>query len=161
MSYPTLQGAKVVSPRRRVPGVRTRVRMRVCVTMAQQGDGDGRNGPPAIVAAAASSPVDELRRFYAAMACGVSVLDASGTILYANEAAERILGLTRDQLSGRTALDPRWAALREDGSPSPGGDHPSMIALRTGQAVCNAVSGVHLPSGERRWMQVDAVPICD
>ena len=95
------------------------------------------------------------------MASGVSVLDPSGTILYANEAAERILGLTFDQLSGRTALDPRWGALREDGSPSPGGDHPSMIALRTGRAVYNAVRGVQLPSGERRWMQVDAVPICD
>jgi len=89
--------------------------MQVCDTMAQQVDGDGRNGPPAIVAAA-PFPVDEFRRFYAAMACGVSVLDASGTILYASEAAERILDLTLDQLSGRTALDPRWDALHEDGS---------------------------------------------
>ena len=83
MYYPTLQGAMVLSLRQCVPGVRTRVRMQVCDTMAQQVDGDGRNGPPAIVAAA-PFPVDEFRRFYAAMACGVSVLDASGTILYAS-----------------------------------------------------------------------------
>ena len=38
-------------------------------------------------------------------------------------------------LQGRTALDPWWRALHEDGSDCPGDEHPSMIALRTGVPV--------------------------
>jgi PAS domain-containing protein len=50
------------------------------------------------------------------MSEGVVVLLARGRIVSCNTAAERILGLTRDQMAGRTALDPRWRPIHEDGS---------------------------------------------
>ncbi len=46
---------------------------------------------------------------------GVVIQAAGGGILSCNQAAERILGLSRAQLEGRTSLDPRWRALRADG----------------------------------------------
>ena len=119
-----------------------------------------RTRQPAAACAPANPPLwEQLPSLYEAMACGVTVLDAFGTIIYANEAAERILGLTYDQLAGRTALDQRWGAIREDGTDCPGPEHPSMLALRTRQPVRSAILGVNLPNGERRWMQVDAVPL--
>jgi PAS domain S-box-containing protein len=48
--------------------------------------------------------------------------NAAGRIIACNDSAERILGLTRDQLMGLTSLDARWQAVHEDGSPTTG--HP-------------------------------------
>ena len=96
---------------------------------------------------------------YAAVTSGILVQDARGVIVYANEAAQQILGLNLDQLKGRTSLDPRWQAMREDGSPLQGSDHPAMIALRTEQPQRHAIMSIALPSGERRWLEVDALPV--
>ena len=52
----------------------------------------------------------------AALSEGVVLHLASGEIAACNPAAERILGLTQDQMMGRTSIDPRWRAVHEDGS---------------------------------------------
>ena len=104
------------------------------------------------------APGEDLRAIYTAMACGVVVYDAADTIIYANTAAQLIMGLTGTQLQGRTSLDARWQAVHEDGSDCPGMEHPARVALRTGQAQHGTIIGVLQPSGARRWLQVDAVP---
>lgn len=95
----------------------------------------------------------------AAMVEGVVVQDRDGRILASNAAAERILGLTTDQMQGRTSVDPRWRAIREDGSPFPGQEHPAMVTLRTGQACSRVVMGVHKPDGELTWISINSQPI--
>ncbi len=90
---------------------------------------------------------------------GVVYQDAAGVIIRANPAAERILGLTREQIMGRSSLDPRWKCIREDGSDISGDEHPSMIALRTGRPVIKNVMGMYLPdTDELRWIIVSSVP---
>lgn len=96
---------------------------------------------------------------YAAVTSGIVIQDAQGAIVYANDAAQQILELSLDQLMGRFSLDPRWQVTREDGSPLRGSDHPAMIALRTGMPQRFVVMGIVLPNGERRWLQVDALPV--
>lgn len=96
-----------------------------------------------------------------AMTEGVAVQDAEGRMIDANEAACRILGLTRDQLLGRTSIDPRWEAVREDGTAYPGEVHPAMIALRTGEAVKDRLMGVSAPGFGQRWISITSVPIAD
>jgi PAS domain S-box-containing protein len=99
------------------------------------------------------------RTLFESMAQGVVYQAADGRITGANPAAERILGLTLDQMQGRTSIDPRWRATREDGSNLPGEEHPAMVALRTGQEVRQAVMGVHNPrDGCQHWILVNAVP---
>ena len=95
----------------------------------------------------------------AALSEGVVMHAASGAIVACNPAAERILGLTRDQMTGRTSIDPRWRAVHEDGSPYPGETHPAMLTLRTGEPVRSAVMGVHWPDGSLRWISINAEPI--
>lgn len=90
---------------------------------------------------------------------GVVVQRADGSIVFANSAAERILGLSLDQLAGRTSLDPDWRAEREDGSPFPGNEHPAMVALATGASVRNVFMSVHKPDGTRALIQVNAEPV--
>ena len=99
------------------------------------------------------------RNLFECMMQGVVYQEASGTIIAANPAAERILGLTVDQMMGRTSVDPRWKSVREDGSDFPGHEHPSMQALQSGQPVVDAIMGVYHPEDpERHWIKIDAIP---
>lgn len=91
-----------------------------------------------------------------AMAEGVTFQDAESRILLCNESAERILGLSFDQMSGRTSLDPRWAAIHEDGSSFPGETHPSMVTLRTGKPQSNVIMGVHKTEGSPTWISINS-----
>ncbi len=100
-----------------------------------------------------------LRSVLTTIAEGVVVQAADGTITDCNPAAERILGLSRDQMMGRTSVDPRWRAVREDGSPFPGETHPAMEALRTGRPQHDVVMGLHLPDGTERWISINATPL--
>jgi diguanylate cyclase (GGDEF)-like protein/PAS domain S-box-containing protein len=90
---------------------------------------------------------------------GIVYQDPNGHITSANEAAQRILGLTLDQLQGRTSIDERWRAVRADGSDLPGHDHPAMLALRTGAPVRDAVMGVVTGSERCAWLRVSAIPV--
>ena len=94
-----------------------------------------------------------------ALSEGVVMQRASGEIVSCNPAAERILGLTRDQMMGRTSADPGWRTIHEDGSPFPGEDHPSMVTLRTGAALRGVVMGVPVPDGRVRWISVNSIPL--
>ncbi|MBI2684451.1 MAG: PAS domain S-box protein, partial [Actinobacteria bacterium] len=92
------------------------------------------------------------------MAEGVVVQDRDGAIRSCNPGAERILGLTADQMTGRTSLDPRWRAVREDGSDFPGPEHPAMVTLATGQGLRDVIMGVHVPDGALRWISISTEP---
>jgi PAS domain S-box-containing protein len=99
------------------------------------------------------------RNLFECMGQGVVYQDADGQIIMANPAAERILGLTVDQMRGRQSIDPRWRAMRADGSDFPGEEHPSMVALRTGEKQLNVIMGVYHPGEDsHHWIKVDAIP---
>ena len=93
------------------------------------------------------------------MTQGVIYHDSEGNITLANRAAEQILGMSLDELQGLTSRDPRWQAIREDGSAFPGDQHPSMVAMRTGQVVSDVLMGFYHPlKAEQRWIRTAAVP---
>lgn len=99
------------------------------------------------------------RKLFETMAQGVTYQNSKGEIIEANEAALRILGLTFDQLQGKTSFDPGWKTIHEDGTDFPGETHASMVALKTGKEVNNVVMGVFNPvNQEYRWLKIDSVP---
>jgi diguanylate cyclase (GGDEF)-like protein/PAS domain S-box-containing protein len=109
--------------------------------------------------AALAQSQEEYRLLFTHIMHGVVFQDAEGRIIGANPKAEELLGLSFDQMQGRTSIDPRWKAIHEDGSDFPGETHPAMQALRTGRAVCDVVMGVFNPAEEKtRWLLVSAVP---
>jgi PAS domain S-box-containing protein len=102
------------------------------------------------------------RTLFETMTQGVVYQDARGRITAANPAALRVLGLTLEQLQGRTSMDPEWRAMRPDGSPFPGEEHPAMVALRTGKEVRDVVMAVYNPAlADYTWISIDAVPQFD
>ena len=81
------------------------------------------------------------RTLFETMVFGVVYQDINGQIISANRAAEEILGLSIDQMQGRTSTDPRWKSIHEDGSEFLGETHPAMVALKTGKIIKNVIMG--------------------
>ncbi len=95
----------------------------------------------------------------AAMAEGVTLQDTEGVICASNSSAERILGLSADQMMGRSSLDPRWHTIYEDGSLFPGDQHPAMVTLRTGEPCRNVTMGVAKPDDRLTWISINTQPL--
>ncbi|HPI76110.1 MAG TPA: PAS domain S-box protein, partial [bacterium] len=99
------------------------------------------------------------RRLFETMSQGIVYQAADGAIISANPAAERILGLTSDQMKGRTSMDPRWKMIEPDGEPVPGAEHPAMEALRTGKKIGPVIRGIFHPEmNEYVWLSITATP---
>ncbi len=102
--------------------------------------------PPLTVA---SVPVESI-------AAGVVVQDRRGRIVGFNQAALEMLGLTESELTGLTSLDPRWRAVRADGTPFEGQFHPAQVTLRTGEELDGIIMGVRKADGTLVWMSVSS-----
>ncbi len=102
---------------------------------------------------------ERYRSIIAVMQDGILILDANGSIRACNRSAERILGLSAEQIMGRTALDPRWRAIHEDGSPFPGETFPVTVTLRTGQPSSDVVMGMYKPDGALTWITINSEPL--
>lgn len=99
------------------------------------------------------------RHLYESIPNGVIHQAADGSIVSANPAAERILGVSLAQMQGVTSMDPRWSMEDDQGNPVDGADHPAMIALRTGQPVGPVIRSVsNLETDRRIWLRVTAIP---
>ena len=93
------------------------------------------------------------------MQVGVLLQTSEAQIVLSNPKALELLGLTNDQLLGKTSFDPDWNVIHEDGSPFPGNTHPVPQAIETHKPVHNVVMGVYRPLlGDRVWLLVDAEP---
>lgn len=104
---------------------------------------------------------ERYRSVIAAMQDGIVIVDADGSIRACNGSAEQILGLSADQIIGRTSLDPRWRAIHEDGSPFPGETFPIAVTLRTGKPCSKVIMGVYKPDGALTWISINSQPQFD
>ena len=93
------------------------------------------------------------------MQVGVLLQGPQSEIIVSNPKALELLGVTEDQLLGKTSFDPDWNVIHEDGSLFPGNTHPVPQAIANRQAVHDVIMGVYHPlKGERVWLKVDAEP---
>ncbi|MBC8089492.1 MAG: PAS domain S-box protein, partial [Phycisphaerae bacterium] len=93
------------------------------------------------------------------LAEGVVLQDEDGRIIAWNASAEQILGLSADQLSGRTSYDPDWESRSEFDEAMRPEDHPIVKARLEGVNVDGFVTQVRRGDGSRRWLSVNARPI--
>jgi len=95
------------------------------------------------------------------MAQGVIYFDDECRVLSANASAERILGMTSDELRERYRSNLHWSTTREDDNPLPVEASPALIALRTGAESHNLVVDVaNLRTGAKHWVSIDTFPQC-
>src|SRR5262249_51435316 len=106
-----------------------------------------------------------------AVAEGLLVFDALGTIPSCTPAASAFFGTPAERMRGKPVTGLGWEILREDGTQLPPEEHPFRLALRTGRPARNVVLGVmpqhatptsdsgQLPAGLVRWALVNALPL--
>ena len=91
---------------------------------------------------------------------GVALLGPRAQILFANNAAVEIFGLSLEQVLGKTSEELGLIALREDGTELPFEKRPAPRALATGQAVRGEVIGWRRPGNEEvLWILGEVVPL--
>ena len=86
---------------------------------------------------------------------GLLVYDRKLTILSANRAAERILGLPVAELVGKPGFTSLLPCIRADGTPLGQDDRPTRATLRTGKPVNGAVIGIKRTDGAVTWLSVN------
>jgi PAS domain S-box-containing protein len=105
---------------------------------------------------------DRFQRLICNLQVGVLVQGPRLEVVFSNAAARRLLGLSEDQLHGRTSFDPSWRIVREDGSVYSAEARPAATVFATGNPVRNVVMGIDRPAlGDRIWLLVDVEPEFD
>jgi PAS domain S-box-containing protein len=99
------------------------------------------------------------RTLYETMAQGVIYQDVEGRIISANPAAERILGISLEEMKKIERIDQRWKSIHEDGSSYPIDEHPALISLRTGKPMRNKIMGFfNIRAEDYVWIKIDSIP---
>ncbi|MDX5401379.1 MAG: PAS domain-containing protein [Rhodobacterales bacterium] len=91
----------------------------------------------------------------------IIVMNGSGEIIYANSEAERILRLTRNEMTGMRYNAPSWNSTRLDGSPIPDEELPFAQAIAGGKPVRDVRFAITWDDGTRRCLSVNAVAFQD
>ncbi|MEP6494139.1 MAG: PAS domain S-box protein [bacterium] len=102
---------------------------------------------------------ERYRTVLAASPDGIALQLADFTIAAWNESAERITGLTKEQLAGNESLPRGWEAIEEDGSRFPMNKHPSLVALRTGETQFDCTMGIRRSDGSMVWVSMNTTPL--
>jgi len=90
----------------------------------------------------------------------VVVHGADTQILTSNSMAQELLGLTGDQMLGKTTIDSAWHFFLEDGTAMPLEKYPVNQVLASRQALRNFIVRVHRPNKENDvWVLVNADPV--
>lgn len=94
-----------------------------------------------------------------ALSEGLVVQDKSDKIVLANTSASEVLGLSMDQLLGKSSFDPLWAAHDIDDKPLEPAEHPSMVTLKTGLPINGFVMKVHTGNNDEKIININSRPI--
>ena len=87
---------------------------------------------------------------------GVIMLDKDGKVTTCNKRASAILGTNEVELLGKELGDSSWNAIKEDGTPFPWYEFPTVVSLQTGFPQRNVKMGVNLPNGLFVWLLINS-----
>jgi len=91
---------------------------------------------------------------------GVVVHNPDTSILLCNSYSCKILGLTKEQMMGKEAIDPAWCFINEDNTPMPIEHYPVNKVVRTLKPLYNQVVGINHPhKNDINWVLVNGLPI--
>jgi signal transduction histidine kinase/CheY-like chemotaxis protein len=90
---------------------------------------------------------------------GVVVHGPDTQIVFSNPRAAELLGLSEDQMRGKTAMDAAWQFVDEAGCAVPVSDYPVNRVIASGQAIKGLVLGVNASVHKQTvWLLVSAFP---
>ncbi len=103
--------------------------------------------------------LEKYRVLFESFPLGISITDAEGNIIEANEEAERLLGVRREEQVRRKNTSPEWRVVRLDGTLMPPEELASERAFRGKCRVEDVEMGVAREDGSISWISVTAAPI--
>ncbi len=96
------------------------------------------------------------------MEAGVVVHSSDTSIVQNNSRASEILGLSDEQLRGRTAIDPDWNFVDSDNSPLPIAEYPVNRIATTKAPIRNQLAGIYRPGNDDiLWVMINGFPVLD
>jgi PAS domain S-box-containing protein len=102
---------------------------------------------------------ERYRTLFESMPIGVLYFAPDDTIISANPAAVRMLGVTQGEIVTRRPTESWWRNIHEDGSEFSAESLPSVQAMRTGEAVHDVIIGIFNEHEEAyRWVRINAIP---
>lgn len=102
---------------------------------------------------------ERCRSIVATISDGIILQDAEGRILLANARAEKMLGISADNMQGKGLVNPAWRAIYQDGSPFPHDMLPLAVTLRNGKPCADVIMGIQKPNDELNWIQINTQPL--
>ena len=91
---------------------------------------------------------------------GIIYWDDRGSVLAANPAAARILGVDALSMPGQSGGAPPWRVVDRDGAEVLPEEAPARLAFQRGEPVENVVLGIVGPADRRTvWIEVSAIPL--
>ncbi len=95
------------------------------------------------------------------MAEGVIAFDSSGAIVQFNQAALKILELTKDQIEGMSPKDLLWKFTKVNGEEFRREEFPPDITLRIGKTVTNIVMKYRCLNESFKWLSLNSIPVLE
>ena len=102
---------------------------------------------------------EKYRTLVSSVDAGIILQSASGKLLTWNSAAERVFGVSAEKVLEHISTDLKWSSVREDGSPFPASEHPSMITQSTGKPLRDVIMGVTSSTGAFSWISINTTPL--
>lgn len=87
---------------------------------------------------------------------GVVIHNSDTKIVYANRAASEILGLSIEQMMGKTATDSVWFFIDEQHKKLSPKEYPVNRLFDSGNNIVNMIVGMHRSSDDFLWLDVNA-----
>ncbi|AFY83513.1 PAS domain S-box protein [Oscillatoria acuminata] len=92
---------------------------------------------------------------------GILIYDADGILTTCNPSAERILGLSVQELVGRSYQDAGYSSIFPDGSTVESSRHPVAITFETGEPQFQTILGICKPEDTLTWVSLNLQPLFD
>lgn len=108
-----------------------------------------------------SLQINKLERILATTTDGIVALNKQGRHVYANAAAERILGVSQDEIIQRTYNQTSWKFTTLKGQPLPDEETPFKKVLQENQGVYGLKLIIERPDGEKIIIATNAAPLYD
>ena len=92
---------------------------------------------------------------------GITIVEKSGRITFANKRAEEVLGITKDKIVERTYNAPQWKIMDFDENPFPEENLPFNVVIKTGKPVNDIWHIIERPDGKKAYLSINASPLFD
>jgi len=100
-----------------------------------------------------------LRRIMETSPVGIVVVNREGRVTFANPQAEKVLGLSKNEITRRIYNAPEWHITTGAGDLFPDEELPFRRVMSTGQPVYKAQHAITWPNGQRRCLSINGAPI--